>query len=82
MNNETNQNSSGWYAPMAPAPAPAPREMQEPPRRRGMPVFWQILLGTLLALGLIVVGMLIPAAAAWHTTDKYLRMSVDDLYLI
>ncbi len=36
----------------------------------------------LLALGLIVVGMLIPAAAAWHTTDKYLRMSVDDLYLI
>ncbi len=35
-----------------------------------------------LALGLMVVGMLIPAVAAWHTTDKYLRMSVDELYLI
>ncbi len=54
MNNETNQNSSGWYAPLAPAPAPAPRETEPAPRRRGMPVFWQILLGTLLALGLIV----------------------------
>ena len=54
MNNDKNQNTSGWYAPMAPAPAPAPRETQEPPRRRGMPVFWQILLGTVLALGLIV----------------------------
>lgn len=35
-----------------------------------------------LALGLIFVGILIPAIAAWHTTGKYLRMSVDDLYLI
>ena len=54
MNNDNKQNSSGWYAPLAPAPAPAVRETEPAPRRRGMPVFWQILLGTLLALGLIV----------------------------
>ena len=35
-----------------------------------------------LAGGLIVVGMLIPFVAAWHTTGRYLRTSVDELYLM
>lgn len=35
-----------------------------------------------LAGALIAVGMLIPFVAAWHTTDRYLRTSVDELYLM
>ena len=54
MNNDYDQNASGWYAPMAPAPA-ARTVMEEPaPRKRKMSLGWQIALNTLLALALIV----------------------------
>lgn len=36
----------------------------------------------ILAGGILVIGIFIPAAAAWRATDKYLRMKTDDLYLI
>lgn len=36
----------------------------------------------LFAGGLIGLGLLIPAIAAWRATDKYLKMKTDDLYLL
>lgn len=36
----------------------------------------------IFAGGLIGLGLLIPAAAAWRATDKYLKMKTDDLYLL
>lgn len=36
----------------------------------------------IFAGGLIGLGILIPAAAAWRATDKYLKMNTDDLYLL
>ena len=54
MNNDYDQNASGWYAPMAPAPT-ARTGLEEPaPRKRKMPLGWQIVLNTLLALDLVV----------------------------
>jgi cell division transport system permease protein len=35
-----------------------------------------------LAGGVVLLGLLIPAFAAWRATDKYLRMKADDLYLL
>ncbi len=36
----------------------------------------------ILAGGVIALGLLIPALAAWRATDKYLHMKADDLYLL
>jgi formate-dependent nitrite reductase membrane component NrfD len=35
-----------------------------------------------LAGGVVLLGLLIPAVAAWRATDKYLHMKADDLYLL
>jgi cell division transport system permease protein len=35
-----------------------------------------------LAGGVIAIGLLIPAIAAWRATSHYLRMKADDLYLL
>ena len=71
MNNDYDQNASGWYAPMAPAPA-ARTVMEEPaPRRRRMPLGWQIALNTLLALALIVCTSLYFSGRGWQpNADK------------
>lgn len=36
----------------------------------------------LVALGIALIGMLIPAAAAWVATNRYLRCKTDELYLM
>ena len=54
MNNDYDQNASGWYAPMTPAPAARTVTEEPAPRKRKMPLGVQILLNTLLALALIV----------------------------
>jgi cell division transport system permease protein len=36
----------------------------------------------ILAGGVLLLGLLIPALAAWRATDKYLHMKADDLYLL
>jgi hypothetical protein len=40
-----------------------------------VPLF--ILVGTV-----VVLGVLIPAIAAWHAADKYMGKTVDELYLM
>lgn len=52
--NNYKQSSSGWYTPMASEPERTPVQAMQAPQRRGMPLGWRIVLGTLLALGLIV----------------------------
>jgi hypothetical protein len=35
-----------------------------------------------VAAGMVVVGMLIPALAAWRAANRYLYCSTDELYLM
>jgi len=72
MNNDYNQNASGWYTPMAPAPAPAARTAgEEPaPRRWKIPLALQIFLNTLLALALIVGTSLYFSGRGWQPNSK------------
>ena len=66
MNNDYDQNPSGWYAPMTPAPAARTVTEEPAPRRRRMPLGWQILLNTLLALALIVFTSLYFSGRGWQ----------------
>lgn len=61
MNNESNQNASGWYAPLqreekrpAPEVEPAPKK-----KRKGLSPAWRVTLCTLLLVGLITASSLI-----------------------
>lgn len=70
MNNDYDQNASGWYAPMAPAPT-ARTGLEEPaPRKRKMPLGWQIVLNTLLALALIVCTSLYFSGRGWQPNGE------------
>ena len=53
MSNENHQNASGWYAPLTQTPEYKGPAAEPTPRKKGMSVALQIVLGTLLALGLI-----------------------------
>lgn len=72
MNNDYDQNSSGWYAPLAQTPAPAERAAAEEPapRRRRLPLGVHILLNTLLALALIVGTSLYFSGRGWQPNAK------------
>ena len=70
MNNDYDQNASGWYAPMAPAPTPRTGLEEPAPRKRKMPLGWQIVLNTLLALALIVCTSLYFSGRGWQPNGE------------
>ena len=61
MNNESNQRSAGWYAPMQETgkqPAAETRPAVEK-KKRGLSPAWRIMLSTLVVVGLITASSLI-----------------------
>ncbi len=66
MNNDYHQNASGWYAPLAPAPAERAEAEEPAPRRKRLPLGLQILLNTLLALALIIGTSLYFSGRGWQ----------------
>ena len=57
MNNDYKNSVENWYAPLKREEA-VPVVQAPSAERKGMPVGWRIALGTLLALGLIIVTSL------------------------
>ena len=57
MNNDYKNSVENWYAPLV-REETAPEVQAPSAERKGMPVGWRIALGTLLALGLIIVTSL------------------------